>query len=235
MLDKALNRKAFSYDVGSDPLYKQYMEQAQVAGSQAMRGAMGEAAAMTGGYGNSYAQSVGQQTYQNALAGANEAIPDLYAAAQSAYQNEGEKINSDLSLVMGMDDKEYGVYRDKVTDYMSELNYLYNKTSDMSDDEYNRYLNDVAAWEADRAYWYQKAQDDRAYALTLASSRSSGHIGGGGSSKTAQSGTVNMPTTYSEAVALIGNSGIMTKDEFTRRNRGGDYQNYLNKMIAKYM
>ena len=58
-----MNRKEFSYDLNGDMLYQQMKDQYQVLGKTAMQDTMGEAAALTGGYGNTYAQSVGQQTY----------------------------------------------------------------------------------------------------------------------------------------------------------------------------
>ena len=62
ILNRLMNGEKFSYDVNGDALYQQYKDQFINQGQLAMQDAMGQAAAMTGGYGNSYAQSVGQQT-----------------------------------------------------------------------------------------------------------------------------------------------------------------------------
>ena len=63
-INKILNREKFSYDLNGDALYQQYKDQYTTQGQMAMMDTMGQAAALTGGYGNSYAQSVGQQAYQ---------------------------------------------------------------------------------------------------------------------------------------------------------------------------
>lgn len=193
LIDQMLNRDKFSYDFAADPLYQQYAEKYQQQGKRAMRDSMGEAAALTGGYGNSYAQTVGQQTYQGYLENLNDVIPELRDAAYQAYLNEGDTMRQNLGMLQTQDAADYGKYRDSVSDYQNELDYFYGKFSDMSQQEYNRYQNDVAAWEADRAYWYQRQQDQQAQAdwqaefnLALqqaAASRRRSGSGGGGNKK----------------------------------------------------
>lgn len=164
MLDKIMNREDFSYDFASDPMYQQYAERYKQQGKLAMMDTMGQAAALTGGYGNSYSQSVGQQAYQGYLQGLNDIIPDLQSAAYNMYRDEGNDMYNQLNLLQGLDSSDYGRYRDTVSDYYNDLNYYYNKYNDMSSAEYNRYLNDLAAWQADRAYYYGKQQDAQAQA-----------------------------------------------------------------------
>lgn len=54
-----------------------------------MQDTMGQAAALTGGYGNSYAQGVGQQAYQGYLQQLNDNVPQLQAQALQTYQVGG--------------------------------------------------------------------------------------------------------------------------------------------------
>ena len=65
--DDILTRKKFTYDLNGDALYQQYKDKFIRQGKLAMGDAIGQASAMTGGYGNSWAQSVGQQAFQNQL------------------------------------------------------------------------------------------------------------------------------------------------------------------------
>ena len=60
-------REPFSYDPDTDPVYQSLAAQYQTQGQQAMTDTMAQAAGLTGGYGSSYAQSAGQQAYQNSL------------------------------------------------------------------------------------------------------------------------------------------------------------------------
>src|SRR5574344_1214929 len=91
-MDRILNREKFSYDLNGDMLYQQYKDQYTTQGKMAMMDTMGQAQAMTGGYGNSYAQSVGQQTYQGYLQGLNDKVPELYQLALQKYQQEGDDL-----------------------------------------------------------------------------------------------------------------------------------------------
>ena len=78
-------RPAFSYDPASDPVYNSYAQSYRRRGRLAMRDTMGQAAALTGGYGSSYAQSVGQQQYDSYLQSLGEALPELYGMAWQRY------------------------------------------------------------------------------------------------------------------------------------------------------
>lgn len=121
------NRKPFTYDVNGDALYQQYKDQYIQGGKMAMMDTMGQAAAMTGGYGNSYAQSVGQQAYQGYLTQLTDKIPELYQLAMSKYQMEGDELRSQYGLYSDQYDKEYGQHRDSVGDYQFNLNHLANR------------------------------------------------------------------------------------------------------------
>lgn len=88
LYDQIMNRKPFQYDLNGDLLYKQMADQYTQLGQQAMRDTMGQATALTGGYGNSYAQQVGNQAYQQYLTALNQQIPDLYDRAYNVYNND---------------------------------------------------------------------------------------------------------------------------------------------------
>ena len=114
--NKILNREKFTYDLNGDALYKQYKDRYTQQGKQAMMDTMGQAQAMTGGYGNSYAQSVGQQTYQGYMQQLNDQVPTLYQLALDKYNSDGNQMRDNLSLMMQQDDIDYGRYRDQKAD-----------------------------------------------------------------------------------------------------------------------
>ena len=91
-------RPAFSYDPASDPVYNSYAQSYQRCGRLAMRDTMGQAAALTGGYGSSYAQSVGQQQYDSYLQSLGEALPELYGMAWQRYNAEGDALKTAWEL-----------------------------------------------------------------------------------------------------------------------------------------
>lgn len=162
LLNKVLNRKAFTYDMNADPMYQQYKNNYVNLGLQAARDVTGAASALTGGYGNSYAATAGNQAYQNYLGQLNGIVPSLYAQAAQTYQNQGTDMYNNLSALQGQESSAYGKYRDQVGDYYNNLNAQYTAYSDAYNRDYQAYLDALNAWQQDRAYAYQQAQDMKA-------------------------------------------------------------------------
>ena len=98
LYDQIVNRKPFSYDLNGDLLYRQMADQYTQLGKQAMRDATGQAAALTGGYGNSYANMVGNQAYQQHLTALNNQIPSLYDKALNAWLAQGDDLMGKYQL-----------------------------------------------------------------------------------------------------------------------------------------
>lgn len=124
LYEKITSREPFKYDYASDPLYGQYSEKYQQLGRQAMKDSMGQTAALTGGYGNSYGSAVGQQQYDAYLQRLNDVLPELYGQAYNQYNAEGDRLKEQYSLAANLRDTEYNQYRDKLGDYQ------YNQTWD---------------------------------------------------------------------------------------------------------
>ena len=134
-----MNRDAFSYDVANDPMYKQYKEQYAAMGNLAMQDTMGQAAALTGGYGNTYAQTAGQQTYQNYLNQVNQMVPELAAAARSNYEAEGNRLYNEIALLEGQKATAYNAYQNDLNDWYNYLNMLQNQEQlAIENDRYER-------------------------------------------------------------------------------------------------
>lgn len=132
--DKIMNREKFSYDLNGDALYQQYKDQYINQGKLAMQDTIGQAAAMTGGYGNSYAQSVGQQTYQGYLQQLNDKVPELYQLALNQYNQEGDDMYKQFSLLADREETEYGRHRDDVADWNTDRNFAYSEYRDAVSD-----------------------------------------------------------------------------------------------------
>lgn len=135
------NREKFSYDVNGDALYQQYKDQYINQGKMAMMDTMGQAAAMTGGYGNSYAQSVGQQAYQGYMQQLTDKIPELYSLALDKYNSEGQDLYNKLSAYGSLYGTEYGEHRDAVADSNNQLAHLTDLYGIKSDEEYSQWYN----------------------------------------------------------------------------------------------
>ena len=208
LYNRIANRKPFSYDLGTDPVYQQYREQYQRQGRLAMQDTMGQAAALTGGYGSTYGEQVGQQVYNAYLQNLNDIVPDLYNAAYNRYRDEGTDLYNQYGLLSDRENQAYNRYRDTVNDYYSDL-------SDARSAYDSAYSRDYNQWSDQLSYWSQKAANENsAYLQQLAAqSRASGGSGGGsgGSSKsketTTQSGKGYIDNTYNKG----GVGGVQSK------------------------
>ncbi len=177
LYDQIADRKAFSYDLGSDPMYRQYREQYQSAGRLAMENTMGRAASLTGGYGSSYSQQAGQQAYNGYLQKLNEAVPELYAQARSQYDREGSALSERYALLGSREKSDYDRYRDQMSDYyaaLSDARSAYQSEAQRSENlalQYAKLANDnywnERNYRADREdaanaqYWKQLAYADQ--------------------------------------------------------------------------
>lgn len=141
-VQEILNGKDFTYDVNKDALYQQLREQYTTMGQMAMMDTMGQAAALTGGYGNSWAQSVGQQAYQGYLQQLTQQVPELYGMALDKHNQDRQALYDQLSLMTGMDEQEYGRYMDNLNRYYTELGLARDEVWRLEDQEYNRWWNE---------------------------------------------------------------------------------------------
>ena len=125
MYQKITARPAFQYDAAADPLYQQSRDRYIQNARMAMRDTQGQAASLTGGYGSSYGQAVGQQAYDRTMTGLTDMIPELYQTAYARYQDEGNNLMQQYSMLKGQDDAAYNRYRDAMSDarYQQQLDY----------------------------------------------------------------------------------------------------------------
>ena len=117
LYDQIMNRPVFSYDARRDPLARQYREQYIRSGQRAMEDSIGASAALTGGYGNSWAATAGYQAYGKYLQALNDQLPELEKRAREQYDAEGKALTTRLNLAMNMKDKGYGWYQDAMNDW----------------------------------------------------------------------------------------------------------------------
>jgi hypothetical protein len=144
-MNAILNRKGFTYDVNGDALYQQYKDNYIRQGKLAMQDTMGQAAALTGGYGNSYATSVGNQAYQGYMAQLNDVIPELYNLALNSYNTESDRLNTNYNLLATDREAERALYTDKYNQLVADRGYY-------SDNYNNAYTQDYTKWTDNRNY-----------------------------------------------------------------------------------
>ena len=174
LYDRIMNREAFSYDLNGDLLYKQYADQYQRMGQQAMMDTMGQAAAMTGGYGNSYAQTAGQQTYQGYLQKLNEIVPELQQQAYNRYAQEGEDLRNQYAMAQSADQQDYARHQDAYNQWSNERSFAQSAYDTAYSQDYTDYTNrlnmaqqmlEMERQDAQIAEQYQREDAQRAQSI----------------------------------------------------------------------
>lgn len=160
LMGQIQNRPKFQYDVNADALYQQVAQNYMQQGQQAMMDTMGQAAAMTGGYGNSYAQTAGQQMYNQHLLGLTEMVPQFQQMALQQYQMEGDQLMDQYQLMLQQEELAYGRYQDDLNRYYADLDRAQAAYDNERDYDYSRFADD-------RDFGYGKYQDELNYQYQL--------------------------------------------------------------------
>lgn len=259
LLGQIISRKPFSYDANSDPLYQIYRDRYIMGGQRAMENAMGQAAQLTGGYGNTYAQTVGQQQYQQYMEGLNDKVPELAQQAYTRYQGEGDRLRQSYQLLQSADDAAYGRWADSYNRWNNETQQAQSAYESAYDRDYSRY-NDQRNYDQQqshsaRQYAYQTAMSviqtgnvptdellraagiSRADAELMAAYHKPKSSGGGSrSSQQQQTPAPTAPQQSAEEIAKNGSSAMaswMTEYEYNSRKAAAKRMGYTKSELLK--
>ena len=141
MMDTIMGREKFTYDVDKDPLFQQALASAMNSGKTAMQDTIGQASALTGGYGSTYATSAANQAYNAFIEDAYDNLPQYYQMAMEAYQMEGDDLYRQLDMLVGADEREYSrnvTAYDATYQHRNQMyNEAYQQFRDAKNDAYN--------------------------------------------------------------------------------------------------
>jgi hypothetical protein len=146
------NYKPFNFDINRDALYNQYKNNYMTQGKLAMQDTMGQAAALTGGYGNSYANTAGNQVYQGYLTKLNEVVPALQDAAYNRYLQGKNDAYNNWQVLQSKEAQDYSRYMDSINRFNAEYDRLYNEYQ-------NAYNKEYSQFQYDDQMGYQQYQD----------------------------------------------------------------------------
>lgn len=161
LTQEILKRPKFSYDFNADQIYQQYKDNYTKQANMSMQNTMAQASTLSGGYGNSYASTVGNLAFQNEMANLNNIIPDLYNAAYSRYQNDGAEMRSNLDVLGSLEDRNYNRYQDSLSNWNNERNYAYGQYTDNRNFDYQTYRDNKSDEQWKKNFSYQKKTDNR--------------------------------------------------------------------------
>lgn len=208
LYDQIMNRPDFSYDLANDPLYQQYRQQYQRQGRLAMADTMGQAAALTGGYGSSYSQAAGQQSYHQYLAQLAEVTPQLYGQALDRYTRQGEALQAQYDRLLGLEERDYQRYAQAYSQWLSEYGLAQDRYESSRARDYQAFLDLLNYWqqEAQRQQaqenWQAEMDFDREkWEASQAQAQSGGSSGGSSRGSSSRSGSSAMTDSQAKAWA----------------------------------
>lgn len=149
MADQILNRDPFEYNYLEDPNYIALKGMYTREGDRAMQDAIGSVAARTGGMASSYAASAASQANNYFMSQLSDKIPELQQIAYEAYMAGVDGKREDLSMLMGLDSRDYNRYLDSLTQWNADRNFGYGVWRDQVNDQ--RYEDETA---------YNREQDE---------------------------------------------------------------------------
>ncbi len=126
--------KPFEYDYTTDALYNQYKKEYERTADLAARDAAGKASALTGGYSNTYAQTVSQQVQNDELSKLSDKIPELYSIAYNRYRDENDADMDRLYALLDVDRAQFEKYLDSEKLKLDKEQLAY-KMKNQSDDK----------------------------------------------------------------------------------------------------
>ena len=127
LIKQLMDRGPFSYDLNSDPLWEMYKDQYTTQGELAMMDTMGQVAALSGGYSNSYAQAAGQQAYNSYLQQMNQMIPQLQEQALNRYNAEGDALLNKASIAAQQEALDYERWNNAYNQWLTERDIAQNR------------------------------------------------------------------------------------------------------------
>lgn len=134
LMDEIQNRDKFEYDADTDTLFQQALASAMSSGKTAMQDTIGQASALTGGYGSTYATSAGNQAYNSFIEDAYSNLPEYYQMAMEAYQMEGDEMYKQLSMLNDADATEYQRTYDAWSANFANAQNIYNNAYNLWSD-----------------------------------------------------------------------------------------------------
>ena len=154
LYDQIEGREAFSYDPEEDEVYRRYARLYAAQGAAAMEDTMGQAASLTGGYGSSYAQAVGQQAYDRYLGELAALVPELRQAALAEYRQEGQALTDRYNMLNQQEKAGYDRWQDRVAQWQRALSEAQSSYEDVS-------AQDEKAYQAMLKHYADKAEQER--------------------------------------------------------------------------
>lgn len=189
MMGKIENRDKFQYDMDKDPLFQQYLNSSMQKGKVAMQDTIGQASALTGGYGSTYATAAANGAYNQFIQDAYDNVSDYYGMALDTYNQEGQELYNQLGMYQNADATEYSRLANAYSMNLANAQNMYSQEYSNYWDTAN-YNQSAAQFNAQMKYKYDAmAQDQKNYQTELAWKQYQQMLGNSTSSASGTNGT----------------------------------------------
>ena len=155
ILQQIQNPEKFKYEFNGDEMWNYYKDYYTEQAKQASMNAMGNSTALTGGYGNSWAQNAGSQAFQQTILPLFDKGMELQQQAYNRYRDALGDKQTAYNYLKDADTTDYSRYQDDMNKWLAEREYATGRL----DTERNL---DLTQWQNDRDYWTGLAQVENA-------------------------------------------------------------------------
>lgn len=166
--------RKYEYDWNTDQLYQDYKNTYMTEAQKARANVINAGKGLTGGFQDTYVESVADQRYSDYLTEINRLAPAFENLAYAQHQMEEENALKQAQMVGMMDNNEYAQYRDALNDLYRMRNYeLGNYKYDVDYEREQKAL-------ADKIDTANKKYEQQLYKDKLAEAAAARGGGGGG-------------------------------------------------------
>ena len=218
LYDQINHRQAFAYDPAADAAYQRYAGIYARQGKAAMEDTMGKTAGLTGGYGSSYAQHVGQQAYNQYLQELSELVPELEKNAWDRYTQQGKTLMERYNIVKGQEAAEYDRWQDEMDEWRKALAQAQDQYEGLSRQDVDNYKNMLSH------YTTMAAKEQAA---------SDGVRMNNGKTSTSSAQTSVLSSTASESLQRAMNNYLRAGDTAGAQSLAAQYKSRMSAMQKK--
>lgn len=171
LIDSYLKKASqnYSFDPSASKVYQDAVKRYSEMGKRAMEDTMGKAAALTGGYGSSYATVAGQQAYNQYMQQLPEVERQIRAQDYAEWQNNLNNALNAANLALNIDNLNYtrGFNERQFQFQQDQANQSQSNWEKQFD--YQKLLDERSQSNWEKQFAYQRSQDaaDRAYKQQL--------------------------------------------------------------------
>lgn len=216
--------KDFQYDLNGDLLYQQAVDNYSMLGQQAMADATANAAALTGGYANSYAASVGNQAYQQYLTQANNMIPQFQQMALNTWQSGFDRllgvydaVSQQLANELNLENMAFSIWNANESNAANAFNMnesnRYNAWAQNEQNAYNSWLANEQLKKDEWQAGYDQLLDQynlaKDYYATLEAMQQASSSGGSSSGNKSSNNTGFWETTFDAVKNAAAQSAVL--------------------------